>query len=87
MARNVSMTIVQNVTIETRPDRVSLVIPTENVPLDRKGNMPATIGLSFFSPEHLLTVFSQLLGAAEKVWPDNELIREWKRDQESQDNQ
>ncbi len=40
----------------------------------------STIGLRFYSPEHILTFFQQLIEKAATVWPDNELINEYMSD-------
>jgi hypothetical protein len=41
----------------------------------------SSIGLRFNSPEHILEFMTKLMDKAVKVWPDNELIREYLSDE------
>ena len=41
----------------------------------------SSIGLRFLSPEHLLEFFQDLMKAACKVWPENEWIQEYLREE------
>jgi hypothetical protein len=39
-----------------------------------------SIGIRFRSPEHILQFMSLIMDKATKVWPDNELIKEYLSD-------
>lgn len=57
--------------IQAKQDYIVMVVPIG----------AGTIGIRFISPEHLLTTFGELLQAAEKVWPNNEWVKEYKREE------
>jgi hypothetical protein len=59
--------------VEAKEDHVVLIV---NIPPN------STIGLRFYSPEHLLETFEKLLDAAAEIWPDNEFIRMYVNDNE-----
>lgn len=64
--------ITQNIEIQAKSDHIVAIIWLgEN----------ASIGLRFLSPEHLLEFFSKLMEKAVQVWPDNEWIQEYLREE------
>jgi hypothetical protein len=70
--------IPMGIEIQANQDHVVMIFPfdSSSIPTGKKG----TIGIRFVSPEHLLETFNRLIEAACKVWPDNEWIKEYIRE-------
>ena len=66
------------VDFEAHPDHVVAVIPIDPLLWAKR---PATIGLRFESPEHLLEFFDRMMVKACQVWPENEWIQEYMREE------
>lgn len=63
--------IVLPVEFQANKDHVVAVVKGRN----------GTVGLRFESPEHLLEFFHHLIEKAVQVWPDNEWIKEYLREE------
>lgn len=61
-----------SVEIQANRDHVVMIVPVGN----------GTVGIRFESPEHMLSIFHELMAAAQKVWPDNEWIQEYQSEDE-----
>lgn len=77
MTRNAELVGISPMTFQAHDDYVLGILDLKSANLEA---IPATIGLRFLSPEHLLSVFGEMMEQAAMVWPNHPLILSYLED-------